>query len=120
MGRKKQVVGGVVLAALTVVVVSCAVFVLWLAAPSLTPPGQGTGITNLRVVNPDAKILRPIPPAQIPPRPDVVDPTPSETQTIVAARPRTANMVRRSTQARSHAAPAARASSSEDRDTNDD
>jgi hypothetical protein len=73
-----------VLAAVTVVVVCCAIYVLWLAAPSLTPPGRGTGITNLRVVNPDAKILWPIPPAHTAPRPDVVDPTPSETQTIVA------------------------------------
>lgn len=111
-----QVAGGWVLAAATVVVGVCAVYVLWLAVPILSPPAPGSGMKSLRVVNPDANIVRPIPPSRALPQPPGIVPTPSATDTVIAMRPATGAASRRVASATSRSASAVDANDRADAD----
>lgn len=77
MERVRQVAGGIVLGVMTVAVVCGAVYALWLGAPLLNPGGDRFGAADIPLINTDAKIVRPIPPADVSPRAGVVQPAPS-------------------------------------------
>lgn len=76
MERVRQVAGGVLLAAMTVVVVSGALYALWLGAPLLNPGGDRSASHDAPAINTDSRILRSISPAQVSPRAGVVQPAP--------------------------------------------
>ena len=72
--RAKQVVSGIVLAAMTFVVVAAAVGALWIALPVLTPSGAGPQVRDIPVIGTDSKIARPTPQLPASPRSGVIAP----------------------------------------------
>jgi hypothetical protein len=90
MERVKQVAGGIVFGVLTAAVGMSAIYALWLGAPLLNPGNGRFSASDIPTINTDAKIVRPIPPAQVSPRSGVVQPAPS------TAKPKTMTVSRRS------------------------
>lgn len=74
MARARQVMGGVLLAAMTFAVVAVAVCVLWLALPLLNPGHGGPQTRDIPVISTDSKISRPVPQPQVSPRSGVMMP----------------------------------------------
>lgn len=62
------------LAVLTTVVVSGALWFLWFGGPILNPPGATANLRGQTIINRDAKIVRPIPADKPSARDGVVEP----------------------------------------------
>lgn len=77
MVRARQVAGGVVLAALTLVVVAGAAYALWLGAPLLDPDVYHFTARDIPIISTDAKIVLPIPSADSSSRSGIVRPAPA-------------------------------------------
>lgn len=82
MKRTKRIVGAIVLAAMTIVVVAGAVCALWLSLPLLSPAKSHVDPSDIPVLDTDAKIVRPAPPVSL--RSGVVAPGPSESRAITS------------------------------------
>jgi hypothetical protein len=79
MARTRQIAGGIVLGVMTLVVSAGAACALWLGAPLLNPAGDRLGAKDIPIINTDAKIVRPLPPAEASPRAGIVQPAPTTT-----------------------------------------
>jgi hypothetical protein len=90
MERAKQVADGIVFGVLTAAVGICAIYALWLGAPLLNPGNGRFSASDIPIINTDAKIVRPIPPAQVSPRSGVLQPAP------LTAKPQAMTVSRRS------------------------